>query len=156
MRVVVIALVTLVVGCATMRKVQGPSEPERPFASGEDERRQMTATLEASGPSDEPWTRDAAAVFTKWKKQGKGAAGVTLSSVRCFRGGCLATATYDSAARAADVDKGLASSRGFQDWPGGRYRSPVMKEGRKFVTDWILYRPEAATPAEDAGGGEDR
>jgi len=153
MRVLVLGLVALIAGCATMRKVQGPSQEQRPYASPEDERQAVVAKLEASGPSDEPWTRDAAAVFNKWKK-GKGTTGVTLSSVRCFRDGCVATATYDSIGRANDLDKGLAASRGFQDWPGARYRSGVVKDGKKVATDWILFRPEAGAPA-DAREGEE-
>ena len=55
----------------------------------------------ASGPtisSDEAWTRDAFAAMASIGKSIKEAGQSSLSDVKCYHAGCIATGTFDSSA----------------------------------------------------------
>jgi len=123
---------------------QKPSPPLRKSPlSPVQERERMNRYLNESGPSTEPWTKNADGIFDRWKADGKEAtASVKFSSAKCFQRGCLVTATYSDFGKYQSGSQSLAESDVFQNWPGTKYRSPaeVLKDGTVNVM-WVLFRP---------------
>ena len=137
-------MAVLLVGCTTA-KVATVTQ-HRPVVP-RDERARMQKAIEASGPTDAPWTQEASRVLERWKAQSpRESAGVRFSEARCFVDGCIVTATYSTSAAFSIVSQSIANSDLFLDWPGARYRSPIetLPSGQ-LVADWIFFRPESRT-----------
>ncbi|HJQ84794.1 MAG TPA: hypothetical protein VKA21_12000, partial [Candidatus Binatia bacterium] len=92
--------------------------------------------------SDEPWTREAAAVFAKWPAPRAKGARPRFAPPRCFRDACVVTVEYASVAQYETFDRSFPASEGFAAWPGIRYRTaPVARPDGTLAADWVLYRP---------------
>lgn len=115
--------------------------------------RAMRDALARSGPSEEPWTRGANAVFEGWSRALPAGLDVSIDprSVRCFLAGCQVdvsfadAAGYGAAAAAfREIDEAGASH-------GGRVQTPAIRrvDGR-VQASWMMLRPNVA-PGGDTG-----
>lgn len=113
-------------------------------ASPLDKRRAMVAALAASGPSDEPWTREVGAIFESWRAalQGEAAGAASLGLPRCYRDGCAVEVTFASAGayEAARRQFRLLGSKVAS--LGGRVQTPPEElADAGFAVTWMFLRP---------------
>jgi hypothetical protein len=140
-------LLPTVLACGPPRShsAAAPAETKQLAASARaqyaKERQERLRALEASGSSDEAWTRAAAAVFATWKP-GRGVTRPRLSVPRCFRDGCVVTAGYLNSAQYEAFDQAFPQSASFVAWPAPKYRTPaITHEDGTMVAEWVLLRP---------------
>ncbi len=130
-------------GANRSQKMSARATP-KPRMQAADVRQRTQSQLTRTGISYEPWTKNASAVFARWKTASlKAEPGVVFSELRCFRSGCIATATYSDMTHYLQLSDAFSNSEEFQSWPGMKYRSPPeLLPGGHVAADWILFRPE--------------
>jgi hypothetical protein len=112
----------------------------------DEKRAAMISALEASGPSDESWTRGAADTFEAWKERmpQEIRSSLVLRSVRCFQSGCAVDVELGSAALYEAAAKAFRTLRDDGTSHGGRVQTPAQTlGGGRVMTTWMMLRPDA-------------
>ncbi len=113
-------------------------------ASPLDKRRAMVAALAATGPSDEPWTREAGAIFESWRAalQGEAAGAARLGLPRCYHDGCAIEVTFASAGAYEAARRQFRLLGNKVKSLGGRVQTPPEElADAGFVVTWMFLRP---------------
>jgi len=139
---------------ATACAPEAPRHPDQSGGAGGLRGRQVPLTaaesqqktyqeLKRSGPSAEPWTKEAAKVFAKEATTRGDSRQATFSETECYQQGCLARAVYSSLSHYSSSSQSFTDGQGFQDWLGPKYRSPPdIRPDGTVIVNWILFRPE--------------
>src|SRR5690349_15677829 len=110
-----VVLLGLLCACGTTRSrhAAAPPPPVTARARAAGGSADHVRAIEASGPSDEPWTRAAPAVFRTPSKSA-GPAHVRAAAPRCFHDGCIIAVTYPDRAAFEAFDRSIASNERFE------------------------------------------
>jgi len=107
----------------------------------------LANALARTGPSTEPWTRDAASTYANLAaeiQQTLPALGtLQISPMTCYAAGCMASISYPATADVRALSQDLSTARAVLDWPGPKMMSPgeATADGKQEST-WILFRPD--------------
>jgi hypothetical protein len=106
------------------------------------EREEVIGRLDASGKSNEAWTRGAEDLLSAWGRR-PDMKDVSFSALECRHDGCYATATYADDEVMRRADEKLPASDEFQRWSGAKYKSGAehAPDGSIKAT-WVFYRSE--------------
>jgi hypothetical protein len=109
------------------------------------------AHLESSGPAPAEFLARVRALELEWEGLvARAGGGLEMSAWRCYRAGCLMTASGKVGSNVEALSTPLIDSEGFRDWPGGKFRSGAIEgEGGRVRVMWALFAPEAEPEPAD-------
>lgn len=120
------------------------------YESVTDRRRSYVAAVEATGTVDAPWTVSASRVVDRWREASLDIGGTEFEALRCFAGGCVVFATYDTHQTARRINDRVWEIHLNAGWPGGLVRTGPERLGNgRVLTAYALLPPDDAGSATD-------
>ena len=124
-------------------RAQPPPAAGSARAADESEKKALAAVVN-SGKTNERWASAFQRDMADWEALAlRNLKGVSMAPWQCYKGGCLAEATYDDMEAMRSLDQAIVDSEPFANWPGGKMRTAPAIGERQVKATWVFLRPES-------------